>query len=252
MSASPYIRRATTSVLIAVALIGGAILLLGDRFDAVPGYALTQPVRVEARMAACVAEESMRLIDSDLERCRSDELELASQHTAVGAPGPPGPAGPAGPPGAPGPPGPRGAPGSAGGGGRAPAGTDPPGRASADAASAPGSPGPPGPPGPAGRAGADGVSGFEIVSAELALTSRQSAVGQVRCPVGKVAVGGGVLPDPDSPRKGDAPEDRTEVVVSGPLLPSGDGGGYGWTATVRNTGTAPLSVIVAAICVILR
>src|SRR5687767_3253007 len=62
MSASPYIRRATTSVLIAVALIGGAILLLGDRFDAVPGYALTQPVvRVEARMAACVAEESMRL-----------------------------------------------------------------------------------------------------------------------------------------------------------------------------------------------
>jgi hypothetical protein len=74
----------------------------------------------------------------------------------------------------------------------------------------------------------------------------------VRCPAGKVAVGGGVLPDPDGPRKGGAPEDRTEVVVSGPLLPSGDGGGYGWTATVRNTGTAPLSVIVAAICVILR
>ena len=162
MSASPYIRRATTSVLIAVALIGGAILFLGDRFDAVPGYALTQPVRVEARVAACVAEESMRLIDSDVERCRPGELELASQHTA------------------------------------------------------------------------------------------QSAVGQVRCPAGKVAVGGGVLPDPDNPRKGDAPQDRTEVVVSGPLLPSGDAGGYGWTATVRNTGTAPLSVIVAAICVILR
>ena len=29
-------------------------------------------------MAACVAEESMRLIDSDLERCRPGELELAS------------------------------------------------------------------------------------------------------------------------------------------------------------------------------
>jgi hypothetical protein len=96
------------------------------------------------------------------------------------------------------------------------------------------------------------VSGFEIVSAQLAVANRQSAVGQVRCPAGKVAVGGGVLPDPDGPRKGGAPEDRTEVVVSGPLLPSGDGGGYGWTATVRNTGTPPLSVIVAAICVILR
>lgn len=249
MSASPYIGRATTSVLIAVALIGGAILLLGDRFDAVPGYALTQSVRVEARMAACVAEESMRLIDSDMERCRPGELELASQRTTVGAQGPPGPAGPPGPPG---PPGPRGATGWAGGGGRAPAGTDPPGRAPAGTASTLGSPGPPGPPGPAGRSGADGVSGFEIVSAELALPHRQSTVGQVRCPAGKVAVGGGVLPDPDSPRKGDAPEDRTEVVVSGPLLPSGDAGGYGWTATVRNTSTAPLSVIVAAICVTLR
>ena len=36
MSASPYIRRATTSVLVAVALLGGAILLLGDRFDCRP------------------------------------------------------------------------------------------------------------------------------------------------------------------------------------------------------------------------
>ncbi len=60
------------------------------------------------------------------------------------------------------------------------------------------------------------------------------------------------MPDPDGPRKGDAPEDRTEVVVSGPLLPGGDAGGYGWTATVRNTGSSPLSVVVAAICVILR
>ena len=171
----PCLRRATTSVLVAVALISGAILLLGERFDAVPGYALTQPVRVEADMAACVAEESMRLVNPDLERCRAGEVELA-----------------------------------------------------------------------------DGVSGFEIVSTKLAVTSRESAAGQVRCPAGKVAVGGGVVPDPDGPRKGDVPEDRTELVVSGPLLPGGDAGGYGWTATVRNTGTAPLSVVLAAICVILR
>ena len=77
MPCHPCLRRATTSVLVAVALISGAILLLGDRFDAVPGYALTQPVRVEAHMAACVAEEGMRLINSDLERCRPGELELA-------------------------------------------------------------------------------------------------------------------------------------------------------------------------------
>jgi hypothetical protein len=194
MSASPYIRRATTAVLVAVALLGGAILLLGDRFDAAPGYALTHPVRLEARMAACVAEESMRFINSDLERCRPDELELASQQTAPGASGP----------------------------------------------------------GPVGRAGADGVSGFEIVSAKLAVTSRQLAAGQVGCPAGKVAVGGGVLPDPESPRKGDAPDDRAEVVSSGPLLPSGDTGGYGWTATVKSTSMAPISVVVAAICVLLR
>ena len=65
-------------------------------------------------------------------------------------------------------------------------------------------------------------------------------------------MGGGVVSDPDGPRKGGAPEDRTELVVSGPLLPGGEAGDYGWTATVRNTGTAPLSVVVAAVCVHLR
>ena len=96
------------------------------------------------------------------------------------------------------------------------------------------------------------MSGFEIVSAKLARGKPAVSRGEARCPAGKVAVGGGVLPDPESPRKGGAPEDRMEVVVSAPLLPSGDAGGYGWTATVKNTGTAPLSVVVAAICVILR
>jgi hypothetical protein len=74
----PYLRRATTSVLVAVALISGAILLLGDRFDAVPGYTLTQPARIDARIAACVAEESMRLINADREQCRPGELALVA------------------------------------------------------------------------------------------------------------------------------------------------------------------------------
>jgi hypothetical protein len=44
-----------------------------------------------------------------------------------------------------------------------------------------------------------------------------------------------------------------DVVVSAPLLPAAaDAGGYGWTATVRNTGSAPLSLVVAALCVALR
>jgi hypothetical protein len=96
------------------------------------------------------------------------------------------------------------------------------------------------------------VSGFEIVTAKMAVATRESAAGEARCPAGKVAVGGGVLPDPESPRRAGA-EDRMNVVVSAPLLPGGDGGGYGWTATVKNTSTSvPLAVLVAAICVTLR
>jgi hypothetical protein len=72
------LRRATTPVLVAVALISGAILVLGDRFDRTAGYAVTQPIRFEARIAACVADESMRLINPDHERCRPDERELVS------------------------------------------------------------------------------------------------------------------------------------------------------------------------------
>ena len=254
----PYLRRATTAVLVGVAMISGAILLLGDRFDTARGYALGPPAHVEAHIAACVADESMRLIDPDRERCHPDERELTSEHADrpgaanVAPAGPPGPAGPAGPPGPPGPPGPAGAAagnGTTGTGGRsaaAAAGTSgPPG--------VPGAPGPPGPSGPAGRAGTDGVSGFEIVTAKVAIGVRQSAAGEARCPAGKVAVGGGALPDPDSPGKpGAPPEDRMAMLISAPLLPGGGGGGYGWTATVRNTSPSALSVIVAAICVALR
>ena len=60
------------------------------------------------------------------------------------------------------------------------------------------------------------------------------------------------MPDPDSPRKGSDSDDRMEVVVSAPRLPGGEADGYGWTATVRNTGAAPLTVVVAAVCVTLR
>jgi len=267
---NPYLRRATTSVLVAVALVGGAILLLGDRFDAARGDAPAQPVRVEARIAACVADESMRLIDPDRERCHPDERELASEHAdqptsaraslraqpaasgpsgatgLAGLAGPPGPQGPVGPPGPAGPSGPPGAVGSAGRAAGATGAAEPAAPAGPDGAQ-----GPPGPPGAVGQRGADGVSGFEIVIAKVSVGGRETAAGEARCPAGKVAVGGGVLPDPDSPRMPAGSEDRMGVVASGPLLPGG-AGGYGWTATVKNTSSAPLPVIVAAICVVTR
>ena len=80
MSDSSDARRATAPVLVAVALLSGAIVLLGDHFDSASGYVLTKPVRTQARMAACVAEESMRLIDPDREQCHPGE------HTLVEAP----------------------------------------------------------------------------------------------------------------------------------------------------------------------
>jgi hypothetical protein len=76
MFETPHLRRAMTSVLVAVALLSGAILLLGDRFETSPRYALTRPVRTDVHIAACVAEESLRLIDSAEERCHPGELTL--------------------------------------------------------------------------------------------------------------------------------------------------------------------------------
>lgn len=243
----PCLRRATTSVLVAVALVSGAVLLLGDRFDAAAGYGVSQPIGAQAHIGACVADESLRLIDRDRERCRPDELELASAlprpadpSGPAGPPGPPGPPGPSGPPGPPGPPGPAG---KAAGpatmlGSRA-------------AASAPaGPPGPPGPPGPAGRPGGDGVSGLEVVTAELTVPVRKSATGGVRCPGGKVAVGGGVLPAPAD--GGEAGTDEFGLVASGPILPGGGAGPPGWTATVTNASRADVSVLVAVICLASR
>lgn len=188
----PGLRRATTSVLVAVALIGGSILLLGDRFGAAGGGDLAQPVHVDARIAACVADESMRLIDTDRERCHADERELASER-----------------------------------GDR---------------------------PAPAGSRSTEAlISGYETVAARFTVAGGGTASGEARCPAGKVAVGGGVLPDPDGSRGAGAtaPEARMEIVASGPRL--GDGaGGAGWTAAVRNTATPPLAVIVAVTCVAAR
>lgn len=88
VSSHPSLRRATTSVLVGVALVAGAILLLGDRFDSAGGAALRQPVHVEAHIVACVADESMRLVNPDREQCHPGERELASERT----PAPVGPA----------------------------------------------------------------------------------------------------------------------------------------------------------------
>ncbi|HEV3365304.1 MAG TPA: hypothetical protein VG795_14390 [Acidimicrobiia bacterium] len=77
MVVCPPVRGATTAVLVAVALISGAILLLGDRFEAASDHhTLTRRNPIDAGIAACVAEESMRLIDADREHCLPGELVL--------------------------------------------------------------------------------------------------------------------------------------------------------------------------------
>ncbi len=75
MSATSDTRQATIPVLVIVTLISAAILLLGDRFDTASGHVLTKPVPA-APIAACVAEESMRLINADREQCHPGELLL--------------------------------------------------------------------------------------------------------------------------------------------------------------------------------
>jgi len=79
MFESPHLRRAMTSVLVAVGLISGAVLLLGEGFDRPGGYALTRATRLQDDIAACVAEESIRLIDPGRERCEPGEITLVPQ-----------------------------------------------------------------------------------------------------------------------------------------------------------------------------
>lgn len=184
---SPHcLRRATTAVLVAVAVISGATLLLGGNFQAGASRPLTQTVQPRAPVAACVAEENMRLITLDRERCHPNELELAS---AAAGPGRPGPV-------------------------------------------------------------AAGVSGFDVVTAKVAVGARQTVGGEARCRDGKTAVGGGALPDPEG--AGAGAERGMELAASGPLLPAGVDGAYGWMAILRNTGSSTLMAVVAAICVAVR
>lgn len=77
----PDRRRTTAWVLVVAASLSGAVLLLGDRFDVAPSDALTRPAPfpAPARMAACVADENMRLIDPDRARCEPGEIELISR-----------------------------------------------------------------------------------------------------------------------------------------------------------------------------
>jgi hypothetical protein len=82
------LRRADAAVLVAVTVMSGAVLLLGDRFEPAGGSTVTQPVHGQGRIAACVADESMRLINPDRERCHSGEQELtaaATESPAAGA-----------------------------------------------------------------------------------------------------------------------------------------------------------------------
>jgi hypothetical protein len=97
------------------------------------------------------------------------------------------------------------------------------------------------------------VAGYEIVTARLSVSGRETAAGEARCPAGKVALGGGVVPDPAAPGKEEDKAPRMTVTASGPLLAGArPGGGYGWTVTVKNDDTAPLALVVAAVCVTLR
>jgi hypothetical protein len=113
---------------------------------------------------------------------------------------------------------------------------------------------PPGPPGPPGPAGAQGVSGYEIVTTRFVVAPKQFGSGLVRCPAGKVVLGGGVRSDPDTPVPNGP--DRAVVVRSSPLpAPEGGADGPGWGATVKHVGdsaSGTITVIVTAICAVLH
>jgi|GEM_PF-7104642 len=83
----PSLRRADAAVLVAVTVMSGAVLLLGDRFEPGRDATLRQPVQARGRIAACVADESMRLIDPDRERCHPGEQELTEARAAPAAAG---------------------------------------------------------------------------------------------------------------------------------------------------------------------
>ena len=268
------VRPGTNHIIVIVALASGVVLLLADRFFA-PAFetGLNGNGVVSQRIEACQAADGMLHIIPSGQMCAPGERQLfwfqasAASPLEAGAPGPAGPAGPsgvpgpAGPAGPPGPPGPPGAMVIAGGdpastrttlGSPRAAASDRPG--AVGPSGSPGPAGPPGPPGPPGPTGAPGVSGYEIVTSRFVVAPKQVGSGLVRCPAGKVVLGGGVRADPDTP----APNgpDRAVVVRSSPLpAPEGGAGGPGWEATVKHAGdsaSGAITVIVTAICAVLH
>ena len=265
-------------VLGVAAFSGGAMLLVGllvkdDRQAAPPVYpaALPQPTS-----SACLnpATGKLRMIDLEQSRCSEDERRYLlvegkgpvtafpeEAYTAAapnvvplpGLTGPPGPAGPAGPPGAAGPPGPAGSPGPTLGAGTRSAAGDLPRSGPAGPPGRPGPPGPPGPPGAVGPAGPAGVSGYEIVTTRLLVRGGRTASGLVSCPSGKVALGGGILPEAPTTLQALALAERVALLQSAPTTdPTGTGG---WLATVRNNSepsSGEMTVILSAVCAVAR
>ena len=151
---------------------------------------------------------------------------LRGQRGATGAPGAPGPAGATGEGGPVGPPGPAGAQGERGPGG--------PGGPAGPA-------GPQGEPGPPGHAGPPGsISGWETVVGEnTVVPPGETRYSIVRCPAGKLPLGGG-------------PTGRRGLVVasSHPLWATyGISGGVdSWYAEMLNVADHPLAFLVFVNC----
>jgi hypothetical protein len=98
----------------------------------------------------------------------------------------------------------------------------------------PGDKGLPGVQGPTGPAGA--VTGYEIVErGPNTVPANNAFVGSVACPSGKKAVGGGVR--------------QLGLSTYAVLTDSYPDRGPFWVSGVRNTGTAPLSVQIYAVCI---
>ena len=133
--------------------------------------------------------------------CREGESPIAWSATGSGERGPAGPSGPAGPKGAPGPRGLRGLP---------------------------------GPVGPAGT-----ISGYEVVQRVVYQTSSPAAnhILEVRCPVGKKAVGGGWMP-----AKADPHFDFASGVSETGAVP-GQGWKFGWSWKAASGGLVVMRVV---------
>ena len=98
-----------------------------------------------------------------------------------------------------------------------------------------GSAGAQGAPGPAGPAGPSGISGWEyrVSSPGVYIPSGDAGGGQVYCPAGKKALGGGAS----------VGTSRAYVTTSAPT-----NGANGWGVWFHNTGSGPVTVYAWVIC----